>query len=326
MPDPSKSLVTQKNTETPVEQFSKIANRLIDAINLRKYDNISRYFNSEMADLLPKEKFFRFIDNLSEKCGVIRKIGSPIITPPSRQIFEAVFPAYFECGVIDIKIGFDNENKISTLNFMSHEDIPVPNRHKAELNLPFKGKWLVFWGGDTELLNRHHDTLNQRFAFDFVVVDESGLRHKNDGTKNEDYYAYGKEILSPGSGLVTDVIQEVRDNRPGSKNKYSALGNAVFIQHRKLEFSILAHLKPNETKVKVGDKIEPGQVIGLCGNSGNTSEPHLHFHLQNTPIIQDGTGIKCYFKNITVTRNGENDLKKMYSPIKGEIVSSSFDD
>jgi len=128
--------------------------------------------------------------------------------------------------------------------------------------------------------------------------------------------------LAPADGTVTDVITGVRDNVPGSMNPYSALGNAVFIQHREHEVSVLAHLKLGSITVKVGDKVKKGQVIALCGNSGNSSEAHLHYHLQNTLIIQDGTGIKCYFEKVIVIDGGDKKAKMDYSPIKGEVVNA----
>jgi murein DD-endopeptidase MepM/ murein hydrolase activator NlpD len=127
-------------------------------------------------------------------------------------------------------------------------------------------------------------------------------------------------LLAPADGVVTEVIFGVRDNVPGSMNPLSALGNAVFIQHGKHEVSVLAHLKQGSTRVKAGDKVKKGQVLGLCGNSGNSSEPHLHYHLQNTPIIQDATGIKCYFEGVTVEKRGVKSMRQSYSPVKGEIV------
>ena len=102
-------------------------------------------------------------------------------------------------------------------------------------------------------------------------------------------------------------------------NPYSAFGNAVFIKHQSYEVSVLAHLKQGSIKVKVGDTVVEGEVIGLCGNSGNSSEPHLHYHLQNTPIIQDGTGIKCFFAEVAVTPKGKNPVKR-YSPVKGDLI------
>jgi hypothetical protein len=207
--------------------------------------------------------------------------------------------------------------------FLPHTaDIPVPEKHETKLSLPFKGKWLVFWGGDTKELNLHHDAPGQRFAFDFLGIDEQGKTRKSEAQVNEDYFAFGREVLAPADGNVTDVINGVRDNVPGSMNPSSALGNAVFIQHRENEVSVLAHLKLDSIKVKVGDKVKKGQIIGLCGNSGNSSEPHLHYHLQNTPVIQDGTGIKCYFEKVMVMDEGSKKEKINYSPTKGDIIAA----
>jgi len=166
----------------------------------------------------------------------------------------------------------------------------------------------------------HHDVPNQRHAFDFLGVDERGNTRKGDGLVNEDYLAFGREIIAPADGVVTDVIEGVRDNKPGSMNPYSAVGNAVIIEHRKNEVSILAHLKLGSVKVKVGDKVKRGQYIGLCGNSGNSSEPHLHYHLQNTPIIQDGMGIKCFFDKMKIIREDKEKIEEDYSPVKDDII------
>jgi murein DD-endopeptidase MepM/ murein hydrolase activator NlpD len=179
----------------------------------------------------------------------------------------------------------------------------------------------VLWGGDTKELNRHHDTQNQRYAFDFLIADERGKTHRGEGKANEDYYAFGQKILAPADGVVTDVITGVRDNEPRSMNPYSILGNTVIIQHREHEVSVLAHFKNGSIAVKPGDKIKKGRLLGLCGNSGNSSEPHLHYHLQNTPILQDATGIKCYFENIAVADADKIATQKHYSPVKDEIIS-----
>jgi murein DD-endopeptidase MepM/ murein hydrolase activator NlpD len=217
----------------------------------------------------------------------------------------------------------DERDKIIGLLFLPHlPDIPTVEKHQTELSLPFKGKWLVVWGGDTRELNQHHDAPNQRFAFDLLGVDNNGKTRKGESNTNEDFYAFGREIIAPADGIVTGVINGVRDNVPWSMNPYSALGNAVVIQHRDNEVSVLAHFKLDSIKVKVGDKVVKGQLLGLCGNSGNSSEPHLHYHLQNTPIIQDGTGIKCLFQKVTIITNGQEQIKSNYSPVKGDIITA----
>ncbi|MBU4484981.1 peptidoglycan DD-metalloendopeptidase family protein [bacterium] len=304
--------------ETATERFEKVVNRMVEAINVADYAGTGRDFAQSMEDFFPLEKRKPFFKNLSAQYGKILKLDKPRLIQPS----QVIFVAHCERGELDITVWLDGDNRIIGLLFLPHKpDIPVPEKHKTKLSLPFKGRWLVFWGGDTKELNLHHGNLSQRFAFDFLGVDEDGEHLKGDGKINEDYFAFGREMLAPADGIITDVIKGVRDNVPGSMNPSSALGNAVFIQHREHEVSILAHLKLGSIRVKVGDKVRRGQIIGLCGNSGNSSAPHLHYHLQNTPIVQDGTGVKCYFQKVTVIKDGKKELKMKYSPIKGEIVS-----
>jgi murein DD-endopeptidase MepM/ murein hydrolase activator NlpD len=298
-------------------RFEKVVNRMVKAINDANWPGVQADFGQVMLDAFPLEKLTPFFQDMLAQYGKIEKLDAARYTPPNK----AVFPAHFERGILDITVVLDEKDKIIGLLFQPHlPDIPQVEKHQTQLSLPFKGKWLVFWGGDTRELNQHHDVPNQKFAFDLLGLDEAGKTHKGDGTTNEDYFAFGREIISPADGNITDVINGVRDNVPGSMNPYSALGNAVIIQHRENEFSVLAHLKLDSVKVKVGDKVTRGQLIGLCGNSGNSSEPHLHYHLQNTPIIQDGTGIKCLFNKITIISNGQQQVKTNYSPVKGDIV------
>jgi hypothetical protein len=303
--------------EIAAGRFEKVINKMIKAINEGNPADIGSDFDQTMEDFFPLEKRKPFLENLLAQYGKIQELEEPRPAQPS----QAIFVAHCERGALDITVWLDDNDKVIGLLFLPHKpDIPVPEKNETKLSLPFKGNWLVAWGGDTKELNQHHDTPNQEFAFDFLGVDEQGKTRKGEAQVNEDYFAFGRQVLAPADGNVTDVINGVRDNIPGSMNPYSALGNAVFIQHSEYEVSILAHLKLGSVKVKVGDKVERGQLIGLCGNSGNSSEPHLHYHLQNTSIIQDGTGIKCYFQEVMLLENGKKQSKTDYSPIKGEIV------
>ena len=299
-----------------ISRFEKVFGRIVKAINEGSAADIGMDFDKTMEDFFPLEKRKPFLENLLAQYGKIQKHEEPRLVQPS----QAIFVAHCERGALDITVWLDDNDKVIGLLFLPHRpDIPVLEKNETKLSLPFKGKWLAAWGGDTKELNQH-DTPNQKFAFDFLGVDEQRKTRKGEAQANEDYFAFGRQILAPADGNVTDVINGVRDNVPGSMNPYSALGNAVFIKHSEYEVSILAHLKFGSVKVKVGDKVKRGQLIGLCGNSGNSSEPHLHYHLQNTPIIQDGIGIKCYFQEVILLENGKKQSKTDYSPIKGEIV------
>lgn len=303
--------------ETATDRFQKVADRLVAAINAADYAAIQRDFNEDVLKAFPRDKSDAFFKGLVDQLGKIQKLDAPRFVPPN----QAILPAHFERGMLDLRIVLDEAGKIAGLWMQPHVPaIPAAEKNETPLALPLKGRWRVVWGGDTKALNQHHDAPGQRYGFDFLGVGPDGKTRKGASNSNEDYYAFGREVLAPADGTVTDVIEGVRDNVPGSMNPYSAVGNGIVIQHREREVSVLAHLKQGSIVVKVGDKVKRGQALGLCGNSGNSSEPHLHYHLQNTPILQDGTGIKCFFQKVAVTRDGKTESKAAYSPLKDDIV------
>ena len=185
----------------------------------------------------------------------------------------------------------------------------------AELELPFNDNWYVVWGGRTIDENYHASLKDQQFAIDMVQM-ENGSTFMGDGTRNEDYYCYADTLFAPEPGQVVALEKSVSENIPGETNTSELFGNYVIIDHGNEEFSVLAHLIKNSIIVNMGESVSKGQVIGLCGNSGNSTEPHLHYHLQNKPSIGDGDGLPAQFKNyyandIFVT-DGE--------PLKGQTI------
>lgn len=298
------------------DRTTKVANQLIDLINAGDYAGIQTSFNKEMGTALPLDKSTAFFKSMTQQLGKIQKLGDP-----QRINGWLVYPAKFENGMLDMHLAVDARGLIAGVAFKPHVATePAPEKHETPLSLPFKGNWLVLWGGDTRELNHHHDAPNQRFALDLLGMSEDGKTQRGDGVRNEDYYAFGREVLAPGDGTVIEVIEGVRDNAPGSMNPYSALGNCVVIEHRKHEVSVLAHLKLGTIVVKVGDNVKRGQLLGKCGNSGNSSEPHLHYHLQNSPVLQDGLGIRCVFQKVVLSSVGKTETMTNYSPVKDNII------
>jgi murein DD-endopeptidase MepM/ murein hydrolase activator NlpD len=168
---------------------------------------------------------------------------------------------------------------------------------KTVLRLPFEGEWYVFWGGRTVAQNYHAEHADQRFAYDLEVV-RNGNKHQGDGKQNTDYFCYGRPILVPGDGLVATVVDQYPDNVPGKTNPADhPAGNHVCIDHGNGEYSMLCHLQPGSIAVKPGQQVKAGQKVGLTGNSGNTSEPHLHYHLQTTATFFQGQGLPPQFRN-----------------------------
>lgn len=188
----------------------------------------------------------------------------------------------------------------------------------AGLVFPAQGQWYVFWGGDTPRQNAHHAVLAQRYALDLVKTTSfrGGLTHRGDGKRNEDYLCWNQPVVSPVSGKVTIVVNGVPDNLPGEMNPQMVYGNVVMIQEDAGPVAVLAHFKLNSIRVKVGQRVKAGQLIGFCGNSGNSSEPHLHFHVQSRNGFEKGRGMKPYFKKVML--NGKP--QTFVSPEKNDAV------
>lgn len=176
----------------------------------------------------------------------------------------------------------------------------------------------MIWGGDTKELNYHVESQAQKNAFDIVIKDAKGNSFKTDGKTNEDYYAFGKEIIAPCDGQIVLVVDGVKDNKPGELNPIYIPGNTVILKTANNEYLFFAHFKQHSIKVTEGEQVKQGQVLGLCGNSGNSSEPHLHFHIQNVENMNVATGVKCYFDKIIVNGQERTD----YSPIKNDKIKN----
>jgi hypothetical protein len=180
-----------------------------------------------------------------------------------------------------------------------------PQPLKVDYILPFFGTWTVLAGGNTEEKSHSWDLYNQRYAIDLVITDEENCTYKGDGKALEDYYCYSEAIISPADGIVAEVRNNVNDyRRLGDlsidwKTK-DIRGNYVIIKHAEHEFSFLAHLKKGTITVKAGDSIKQGQAIGLCGNSGHSTMPHLHFHIQNGKSTWFSMGIPLQFRAIRI--------------------------
>ncbi|MEQ8423862.1 MAG: M23 family metallopeptidase, partial [Cyclobacteriaceae bacterium] len=160
-------------------------------------------------------------------------------------------------------------------------------------------------GGLTPGNSHSWNVITQRFAYDFVIADKSFHRHEAQGTSVEDYYCYGQTIVSVADGVVVKVVNNKRTAPFVGYGVIdflttSFIGNHIIIKHNDHEFSFYAHLIKNSATVKVGSKVSQGQAIAKCGHSGYSSEPHLHFHLQNKKNFYSAIGLPIRFDNIIV--------------------------
>ena len=296
--------------------YKIVADKFEKNYNENDFKSIFDLFSAEMQTALPLDKTTDFLNGLKSQAGQITK----------RQFVKYVNGTYasyktnFERALFAVNISVDNNSKINGLFIkpFTDDNLPKMERNITKLQLPFDGEWTVIWGGDTKELNYHIENEAQKNAFDIVIKDEKGNSFKTDGITNEDYYAFSKELIAPCDGEIVLVVDGIKDNKPGELNPIYAPGNTVIIKTNNNEFLFFAHFKQNSIRVKQGQKIKQGELLGLCGNSGNSSEPHLHFHIQNIEDINTATGVKCYFDKLNVNEQTRTD----YSPIQKDKIKS----
>ena len=198
--------------------------------------------------------------------------------------------------------------------------IAAPNPHlayetKARLRLPFKGSWFVYWGGREIEANYHAANLQQRFAMDAMIF-KDGLSHAGDPAVLENYHCWNQPILAPADGVAARAVDEFPDLPIGEMDPQNPAGNHVVIDFGNGEYGFLAHLRRGSLTVETGDPILAGQEIGRCGNSGNTSEPHLHIHLQTSVWLDQGHGLPMPFVDYVA----DDEFVARGEPQKGQTI------
>ena len=296
--------------------YETIAEKFEANYNAGKFDSIYNMFTTELQGALPLNKTSDFLNKLQSQAGKI--IQRRFIKYENGTYAE--YKTNFERALFAVNISVNSNSKINGLFVkpFTEDNLPTLKRNITPLKLPFIGEWTVIWGGDTKELNYHVENVAQKNAFDIIIKDEKGKSFKTDGLANDDYYAFGKELYAPCNGEIVSVVDGIKDNLPGEFNQAYSPGNTVIIKTASNEYLFFAHFKHHSIKVTEGQKVTQGQLLGLCGNSGNSSEPHLHFHIQNIEDINSATGVKCYFAKIKV--NGQ--VKMDYSPIKSDKISN----
>jgi hypothetical protein len=197
----------------------------------------------------------------------------------------------------------------------------------VQYRLPVDSQVLVYRGAGNSLAAYRAEFPSQRYSYDFVVW-RNGSTYAGDGTRNEDYYVWGAPVVSPASGTVVAVENATPDSSPGEASSDEGqdgihpAGNHVVIQVADGEYLFISHMQEGSVEVAVGDEISAGDPIGLAGNSGNSTEPHIQVHVQSTEdyYAPAGFGLPVLFSNYVVDGAREVSLG---TPTQGHFVEPS---
>jgi murein DD-endopeptidase len=199
-------------------------------------------------------------------------------------------------------------------------EISVRSEKPIAVGPPLKGSgWLA--GNGPSNISGHRRALipiggraviAQRFAIDWVQLHDEGLSRKGDMKDNKNYRCYGAEILAVADGVVADIKDGIPENVPGLNSRAVEItpetvgGNYVILDLGGGKYAFYAHLQPGSLRVKTGDRVSRGQVLGLVGNSGNSTEPHLHFHISDGVANLGSEGLPFVHESFEVLGSGWN--------------------
>lgn len=172
--------------------------------------------------------------------------------------------------------------------------------------LPVEGRWRV---------HRTHyaNDADQSSGLDLVL--DAPLPPR--GSPLTDFPSYGQTIVADAPGMVVIAVDGIPDNESGVVNGYDAHGNYVVIDHGDGTFSLFAHLIPGTLRVRAGQLVAMGQPLGLVGNSGHTTMPHLHWQVMNAPLAHQAKGVPVRY--LPYERNGDRTSER---PDKGDRIQA----
>lgn len=297
------------------ENYQKVVSEFQTSYNASQDENVYAIFDTSLKAFLTLEETSKLLDTVRSNFGRMKKMEFWSIHNSAH-----VYRTTFEKGVSDLFFTLNDKNFISGFFIPrnSTENASRFERNVTNMIFPFKEEAFVFWGGETVEANYHMADINQQYAYDILMV-ANGAPYKGDPTKNESYFIFGKDIIAPCDAKVVQVIKGIKDNTPGVLNTTDITGNTLVLETAQKEYLLFAHLKANSILVQEGDFVTQGQSIAQCGNSGNTTQAHLHLQLQNTADIFNSIGAKLYFEELI--RNGK--IKRQYMPVKEDFIKNT---
>jgi len=204
--------------------------------------------------------------------------------------------------------------------------VTVGSQQPLVLGPPLRGgDWLAANGPSNTSVHRRAllvvngtPRIAQRLAIDWIKLGPGGRLAHDDRGRNENWFAYGEEVLAVADGTVVatkDGIPEnvaLSDKRAVPITLDTIAGNLVVVDIGNGRYATFAHLIPKSLRVSVGARVRRGQVLGLLGNSGNSDAPHLHFHVTDGPSAMGSEGVPYIFESVQY-RGSVASLDKLFA-------------
>jgi hypothetical protein len=154
--------------------------------------------------------------------------------------------------------------------------------------------------------------LSERYASDFIRIDEHGVAASGDLTKNESFFTYGEPVYAVANARVVSTRNDLPEGVPLVELPGSAftlqtiVGNRVVLALPGGRYATYSHLHPGSVRVRAGQRVHRGQVLGRVGNTGQAGAPHLHFQLSNGPDPLASDGVPYVFDRFSLRGSATN--------------------
>ncbi|TAE01034.1 MAG: hypothetical protein EAZ97_04205 [Bacteroidetes bacterium] len=186
-----------------------------------------------------------------------------------------------------------------------------------QIFLPFVGVWHVpqgYFGGITHLGDWGS-------ALDFDIIDQENKTYRSQFLEPTDFHCYNLPVLAPANGIVWDIVDGISDNLIGGMDMKNNWGNTIIIKHGEGLYSKLSHLKAGTFRHYIGNTVKKGEIVGYCGNSGRSPEPHLHFQMQTYAYVGSPT-LAYPIAYYLVHKNDKIEFNSFNVPKQGELLSN----
>jgi murein DD-endopeptidase MepM/ murein hydrolase activator NlpD len=266
------------------------------------------------------------IDGFEQKLGPLKDARA--LDRRTTQAFTTVhLVAFYERGARRYEVTFDPHGTVQGLFARAFVEEEVDGKGPADgrvtkrlYRLPAQGAWYVANGGASQSENHHVGNPQQWYALDLERRAPAGPDVARTSRKNADDPSWNQPVLAPADGVVVTVVNGVPDHEADHTDRYFVPGNTVVLDHGDGEFSVLAHFRLGSIAVRSGQRVKQGDLLGKVGNSGNSSGPHIHWHLATDADVSRGHGLPIRFAPLTV--NGER--RESPDLVRGDVAENAL--
>lgn len=242
--------------------------------------------------------------------GLIRSLMNPPVFRPSRTIgFLALTAVAFSANTPLFPVPLSTDDWTPSASFV----------------LPVKGEWYTLSGGESMDTNELSNAPAMRYGH-VMTVRKDGARFKNKGKDLKDYYCYGQPIYAPAAGEVLSMHDGMKDNPPRVESQKGYQGNHVVLKVAPDVYFFVFNLKAKSVRVKPGQQVAQGEVLGECGASGSATMPQVQFHFQNSPDFPLSEGLPVrytYKKGQALVESGLPRGENVGAGEDGELITTS---